>query len=284
MIPGATFMMGRSASGTDAFSSADEPAEPFFPDLSAEAPEHAATVGTYYLDRFEVTVGRMRAFAEQYTGILPAASDGTSIVAVGESWNKVWDSQLPADQAALLARLNCQYTTYTATPGANESTAMNCIDFYVAYAFCIWDGGRLPTEAEWELAAAAGTENRLFPWGATIPNNAADCGPNLVNGWNCGAKVMLPVGSFPLGASKYGPLDMSGNALEWTFDQHIPYDLSGAACNECIVSAAAFEAHVVRGGAIYSSHPSYFRAAARNYWNPSFYNSNTGFRCAYDTQ
>ena len=42
---------------------------------------------------------------------------------------------------------------------------MNCIDWYTAYAFCIWDGGRLASEAEWNFAAAGGSEQRYYPWG-----------------------------------------------------------------------------------------------------------------------
>jgi formylglycine-generating enzyme required for sulfatase activity len=41
---------------------------------------------------------------------------------------------------------------------------INCVTWHEAYAFCIWDGGFLPTEAEWELAASGG-EERVFPYG-----------------------------------------------------------------------------------------------------------------------
>ena len=41
--------------------------------------------------------------------------------------------------------------------------------WYDAYAFCIWDGGFLPSEAELEYAAAGGSQQREYPWGSTDP-------------------------------------------------------------------------------------------------------------------
>jgi hypothetical protein len=47
---------------------------------------------------------------------------------------------------------------------AHANLPMNCMNWYEAFAFCAWDGGRLPTEAEWNYAAAGGDQQRAYPW------------------------------------------------------------------------------------------------------------------------
>jgi formylglycine-generating enzyme required for sulfatase activity len=102
------------------------------------------------------------------------------------------------------------YTTWTPTPSAHESLPINCVNWYQAYAFCIWDGGFLPSRAEWEYAASGGMQQLAYPWGSTVNLNdtasyaIAGCNYPAGNAGVCtGAANIAPVSIFrafpPLG-------------------------------------------------------------------------------------
>jgi formylglycine-generating enzyme len=179
-----------------------------------EGPEHGVVVSSFALDKYEVTVGRFRQFVQSYTGTPPAEGAGANPSIPGSGWSSQTSAPLPATQEALRASLKCNpsYQTWTDTLGTHENYPINCVDWNVAFAFCIWDGGRLPTEAEWEYAAAGGEENRIYPWGGNASSGDAES-------WRVNhTSPLTPVGSYYASVGRWGHLDLSGSIDEWTLD------------------------------------------------------------------
>jgi formylglycine-generating enzyme required for sulfatase activity len=106
--------------------------------------------------------------------------------------------------------------------GSRESLPINCENWWEAYAFCIWDEGFLPSAAEWEYAAAGGSEQREYPWGSADPGVANQYAIYLCDyptiGPCTGVTNIAPVGTPTLGAGRWGQLDLAGNVEEWTLD------------------------------------------------------------------
>jgi formylglycine-generating enzyme required for sulfatase activity len=277
--------MGRS----DASTSGD-----YYPDgLSTELPEHDATVTTFALDKYEVTVGRFRAFVEDYDSWhkAPASNpqigagnnqNATASVRGRTGWGQNWtptDSDLPADSAELrkqLANSGDQFSTWTETPDSNEGFPINNVSWTVAFAFCIWDDGRLPTEAEWEYAAAGGSSNFLYPWGAGDPDSSR---ANFVLTYY---SPKLAVGGRTNGDGAFGHRDLAGSVSEWVFDWYsggfYGTPTAPSACNNCI-SVEGNDLRGIRGGS-WLDPAAYLRAAYRGNQNLRSVRNSIGIRCA----
>jgi formylglycine-generating enzyme required for sulfatase activity len=278
-------MMGRSDDGSDAYIGGN----------SNEQPEHPVRVSPFWLDKFEVTVGRFRRFVDSYTpDSIPKTGDGAHPSNGSSGWEADWNSSMPKDGADFKQKLISHYDgcddnfhTWTPASGMSECLPINCIDFYTAFAFCIWDGGRLATEAEWEFAAAGGEKNLMYPWGSAAPDNehaVFDC--TATGSSSCTPADIRPIGSkSPLGDGSFGHADLAGSMLEHVrdvMDQNYykenppnklltdPIDLAfdGTAVN-----------NVVRGGS-YQDSAALLRSAARFGNARSNHLDNVGFRCA----
>ncbi len=161
---------------------------------------------------------------------------------------------------------------------------MNCISWYQAFAFCAWDGGRLPTEAEWEYAAAGGAENRLYPWGLEQDTTGRSNDSTTAN------SPYINVGTYPLGVGRYGQHDLAGSVMEWTLDWYDPGFYQSDAAASCVNCAKLDQVaenqdeiirRVYRGNA-YSYFLPRSRAAYRvGYW-PQNHSANAGVRCVRD--
>ena len=274
-IPGGTFLLGRSEDGTDAcpenMTCNDD-----------ELPETEVTIGGFYLDKYEVTVARIRKFVDAYQmGWRPLPGEGAHPKIEGSGWQADFDDQLPAGNE-FTSSLNCavsssDFVPWSDTPQGKEDYPANCLDFYTAYAFCIWDGGRLPTEAEWEYAAAGGDENRLYPWGQDAPTEEI-ISPGCTNLSVC----PLPVGSSPLGKARWGQEDMGSSWEEWTRDSYASdaYSQITEATSINPAQLAESNAHILRGGT--SAFDGDNRTALRISATDGISSFRFGVRCARD--
>ncbi len=186
------------------------------------------------------------------------------------------------------------YQQYVAATGASmpEAPAFNPswqfgdhpivnITWHDAAAYCLWAGGRLPGEAEWEYAARGGRDGQKYPWGESCSHDNANYrGSAGADRWAHTA----PVGGFA--GNGFGLHDMAGNVWEWVGDEwHDNYDgapADGAVWGGVGATSPGESAAILRGGSwMYNSRLLRCSYRSRWFW-PGNRFDDYGFRCIRD--
>lgn len=146
------------------------------------------------------------------------------------------------------------------------------VTWYGAVAYAKWVGKRLPTEAEWEVAARGGLENTLYPTGEDIEKSQA----NFFSSDTTAVMSYAPNG--------YELYDMAGNVYEWCTDWY-GYNYYELSIQEPENPQGPLQGvyRVLRGGC-WKSLKEDLRCSRRHRNNPGTVNGTYGFRCAADVQ
>jgi eukaryotic-like serine/threonine-protein kinase len=262
LVPGRRFVMG-----------SDEPTSKLW------QPAHKVNLDTFCVDIDEVTVAEYKACSDRGECQRPPP-EPTLPKAANET-------EAQRDRAVEAYAELCNFGKE-----GRERHPINCVSWALADGYCKVSQKRLPTEAEWELAARGGG-GRKFPWGDE-PGDATRvnaCGTEcnrweLAHGLKPSARSFdaddgfagtAPVGSFPKGKTKHGANDFVGNVGEWTADWFETYQPDETVNPR---GARTGDRKVVRGGG--------FDGAVTLWQNPAFRHQELatasapaiGFRCA----
>ncbi len=235
--------------------------------LAMDGPRRTLEVGTFEIDKYEVSNARYRKFLDWVKkngdekirhADQPAGKDHTP---------RYWKSFRPALlETTGMAKLQ----HFDASTFRKDDHPVVGVDWFDAYAFAKWAGKRLPTEAEWEKAAR-GTKGRTWPWGNKWDFAKCNSGGYEWKGERDGFIYAAPVKAFAAGRSPYGCHQMAGNVAEWVNERYVPKK-----GDRSRVPAGAM---IVKGGSS-SSYPSSVRPAARAAHERSYRHFTIGFRCA----
>jgi formylglycine-generating enzyme required for sulfatase activity len=212
-----------------------------------------------------------------FAGLLPAATARTATASRTASW---WQ------------RIEGASWRQPEGPGSSIGERMNHPVVHVSWndatAFAGWAGGRIPSEAEWEFAAASGIAGRRFPWGEREPNDTDFTPCNIWQGEFPTRNTVLdghfgtaPVDSFAPNA--FGLRHMVGNTWEWCADAFRVRSLTKPARQRNAAAERAGD-RLMKGGS-YLCHRSYcyrYRIAARSGVAPDTSTGHVGFRIVFD--
>jgi len=261
-----------------------------------------ATVSGFRLDKYLVTVGRFRQFVTAWdggAGYTPPAGSGKDTQLNGGlglansgsagTYETGWVASDDSNIAPTSSNLNCGValgdSTWTDTASTQEMLPINCVNWYEAYAFCIWDGGFLPSEAEWGYAAAGGSQQRLYPWGSAEPGTKSqyaiyNCNyPDGADSTSAcmGVANIAPVGTATLGGGLWGQLDLAGEVWEWTLDYYASFV---DPCSDCAYLSEESEGRVCRGCDYLDDADGLLSPPSPGSDPPAQRSGGMGFRCA----
>jgi formylglycine-generating enzyme required for sulfatase activity len=243
-------------------------------------PVHQVTLKAFQIDRTEVTNAQYAEFLNSLNlqPLQAAAAGAVQPANLPEAARPLLLEGTEGSQQSPLialddehARIGIQNGQFLAQPGYADHPVTETT-WLGAARFCDWRGARLPTEAEWEVAAR-GAAARVYPWGNEPPTP-----DRAVYGRRSGETA--PVGSHPAGSTPEGIQDLAGNVAEWTSTLYRPYPYDAQDGRE---QATGTGERVTRGGDhVFDSAPdrltTYFRQGFSR--APDRGHRHIGFRCA----
>lgn len=214
-----------------------------------EMPRHAVWLDAFYLDKQEVTIAEYRGFVQATGGNYP-------------EWAK------PGGKLNLETGTDKHYRRLEGLIQNCPSCPVFGVFWEDADAYCRWKGRRLPTEAEWEAAAAAGSPNKY-----AFGDSEADAG-NFA--WSEANSGEMPHKAASKGPNALGLHDMHGNVWEWVRDLYGKTFYESSPKKNPKGPESGRE-HVIRGGS-WASAPDEMAVSNRAGYSKA--NDDIGFRCA----
>jgi iron(II)-dependent oxidoreductase len=254
-IPGGTFRLGADAS------------EPFVFDNEKWA--HTVEVRPFAIARAATTQGEFARFVDD-------GGYGRRELWSDEGWR--WRAAIDAAHPVYWRRAGAGWLrrAFDREVALEPALPMLHVAWYEAEAYCRWAGRRLPTEAEWEVAAATARAGdgfagkRRFPWGDEPPDARRACLDGRSD--RC-----MHVAALPDGDGAHGCRQMIGNAWEWTADWFLPYP-GFVADPYKEYSAPWFGTHKVLRGGCLMTRARLLRNTWRNFYTPDRRDVWSGFR------
>ena len=241
-VEGGTFMMGSNAGSDD------------------EKPVHSVTVNSFYISKYEVTVGEFEKFIKATGYKTDAEKEGFSYIWTGSNWDKQNGVNWRCGVSGERRREN------------EKNHPVIHVSQNDAKAYTEWAGGRLPTEAEWEFVARGGNKSKGYKYSGSDNIDEVAWYNNNSNSKTHEVGTKAP--------NELGIYDMSGNVWEWCQDWYSEnYYGSSPSNNPEGPSSGTYR--VLRGGS-WGNNVDNCRSAVRGRINPVVRFYDGGFRLVQD--